>query len=504
MPSPRFVQRFHRLTQDAPLAPALAWRGQTFTYRDLLTLVQESRAGLEELRDGRPVCVSGHKSPFVVALLIACWEQGRPVLVPPADYAASVVDDLASRTGCGHVGALSPQDVAEVRWRELHPGSRAGTSPHRTDTFLMLTTSGSTGTPKVVLTSTIAVDAFIDWAQRRFSLSNSTVALNYAPLNFDLCLLDVWATLSVGGSAVLATPMETVSARPLSALIADQKVTLVQAVPLCFRTLADASSGPFPTVQDVLITGEAAGPAVARALPTLFPSADFANIYGCTETNDSFIHRATADELRRGTALPIGHPLPGVRARLVDENGQTVHGAGRGRLLVSSPYQAHGYLDPALTEERFLSAPDIDRIDGPLPATAGRYFRSGDVARRDEQGTCWLEGRDDHQVKVRGVRTSTTSVEDVLRSCPAVGDAAVIAVPHDLEGHTLHAVVETAAGPQRARLTTLTLRRVCAERLPAAVVPSSFAIADGPLPRTATGKIDRRSVERSLLQKGRL
>ena len=63
----------------------------------------------------------------------------------------------------------------------------------------MLTTSGSTGLPKIVPLTASGVDAFTDWAAEQFEIKPGTVVANYAPLNFDLCLLDIWTTLKHGG-----------------------------------------------------------------------------------------------------------------------------------------------------------------------------------------------------------------------------------------------------------------------------------------------------------------
>jgi len=503
MPSLRFVSKFHQVAKASPAAPALVWQGETRTYGELLDLVRPAREKVAALGDQGPICVPGGKSPDVIALLIACWEKERPVLLPSDKNAPAAIDDLAARAGCDHIAAVSRAGEF-LAWRKP-PAECAvptGGLSFPADMLLMLTTSGSTSSPKVVLTSSSGIDAFIDWARDRFRLSGNTVALNYAPLNFDICLLDVWATLAVGGCVVLVEAAEAVSAESLSRLISVHGVTLTQAVPFFFRTLADAAAGPFQTVRDVLITGEAAGSATVRALPTLFPAAAVTNVYGCTETNDSFIHTATSEELAKGDVLPIGRPLPGVQVRLVTRDGGVVDGAAQGRLLVSSPYQVHGYLEAALTQTQFLPDPDPDCHDegGSMPSPTRPFFDSGDIASRDEDGVYWFEGRNDHQVKVRGVGISTTSVEDALRSCPGVEDVAVIAVPDDIDGHALHAVIEAAPSSGRTRLTSLVLRRVCVECLPAAVMPASFTIVEVPLPRTSTGKIDRKSVEDAVLR----
>ncbi|WP_342238492.1 AMP-binding protein [Inquilinus sp. OTU3971] len=243
----------------------------------------------------------------------------------------------------------------------------------------------------------------------------------------------------------------------------------------------------FAATRHVLFTGDRMPPASLAALPRLFPAAEFHNIYGCTETNDSFIHTV---DLAAGVEapLPIGSPLPGVDALILDAEGGLVEGMGRGELVVSTPFQTPGYLDPTLNGAKFLA---IGRGGSPRI-----FFRSGDIVRRREDGALMLEGRKDFQVKVRGTRINLQEVEQTLLDHEQVMEAAVVAVPDDLAGNRLHAVVRRRG----AGLNSLVLRRYCALRLARAAIPSSIEIVDVALPRTSTGKVDRRRILHSQLE----
>ena len=137
-----------------------------------------------------------------------------------------------------------------------------------------------------------AVERFVAWASERFGIGPGTAVLSYAPLNFDLCLLDIWTTLARGGRVVLVDSDQSIHAGTVLDLIAHHRVSVVQAVPMFFRLLIDGarSSGrALPEVAHVIFTGDAIPIATLTELPRLFPAAPY-NIYGCTETNDSFIH----------------------------------------------------------------------------------------------------------------------------------------------------------------------------------------------------------------------
>ena len=270
--------------------------------------------------------------------------------------------------------------------------------------------------------------------------------------------------------------------------IADHQVTVVQAVPMCYRLLVDAAADQSTSVDSVrhaIFTGDHMPPRCLAQLPGLFPRSRLYNIYGCTETNDSFIYEVDLAAMPDG-AVPLGTPLPGVQVLIAGDDDDVVTGEGRGELLVATPFQTAGYLehDGGTRTDKFVDRPDGDRT---LP-----YFRTGDIVRRDAGGHVHLEGRNDFQVKVRGTRVNTAEVEQALLEHDGVLEAAVIAVPDPLAGHLLHSVVQRAPA---SSVNSLVLRQHCAERLPKAAVPSVVRLVDEPLPKTSTGKVDRKALD---------
>ncbi|WP_210589305.1 AMP-binding protein [Streptomyces sp. GESEQ-35] len=465
--------------QLTPYATALVWRDEEIGYGALLRRAERERARLAGLPGDEPVAVPAVKSPGTVALVLACLLERRPVLLPAATLGPDALDRLHEQAGVRHV--LRPCDDPPP------PGTDAPRppAPSAGRPALLLTTSGSTGAPKIVPLDADAVDAFTGWAAEAFGIGPGTTVLNYAPLNFDLCLLDVWTTLAHGGRVVLVDPDHALDGPRLLGLLTRHQVRVVQAVPMFFRLLADAADAAgtvLPAVRHAMFTGDAVpGPLLAR-LPGLLPGARLHNIYGCTETNDSFVHEVPAAAAAGGGPLPLGRPLPGVDALVVTDEGTVLAGPGTGELLVSTPFQTRGYLGAAAAARVFV----------PHPARGGapgrRYFRSGDLVRRHPDGSLTLQGRTDFQVKVRGVRVNAQEVEHVLLGHDEVTEAAVLALPDPVAGRLLHAVVRRAPG---SGLNSLTLRGHLARRLPRAAVPSGLRIVDDPLPRTSTGKVDR-------------
>jgi len=497
LPSRSFVESFSTNVELFPDARALVWRGEPVSYRELNDRALRARTQLGAANIGAaPIGLQSSKSPDSIALVLACLMDQRSFLLPSATLPEHTLRELFLRAGCA--GVLTAPDPSSSRysWTVL-PGTdstrhdRGATdrtrsfSPDPEAVTFMLTTSGSTGLPKIVPLSEGAVDRFTDWAGTQFELCPGRSVLNFSPLNFDLCLLDIWATLKHGGCVVLVEPTRATSGEYLRDLLIRHEVELVQAVPMFYQLLTRVNrdnTTEFGSVRHAVITGDSIEPRCLTQISGLFPNARLYNLYGCTETNDSLLHEIDPTDLPTG-ALPLGDPLPDVRALLVDEDGTIQNGPGIGELYVSTPFQTSGYLDFSHSASRFVAHPE--------EADELRYFRTGDLVHRHEDGSLTLEGRKDFQVKVRGVRTNIEEVERVLRMHPDISEVAVVAVPDLIAGHLLHAEMRRVPG---SAPNSLLLRQFCADHLPLTAIPSTFHIADDPLPRTSTGKLDRRMV----------
>jgi acyl-coenzyme A synthetase/AMP-(fatty) acid ligase len=472
---------------------ALVWHDQKITYGELHRMAGGIAAHIRalELPQSQPVGILARKSPRAIALIIGCLMTGRRFVLPSADLGETTLKALFEQAGCSRI--LSP----DARMRETLPklaieligDGAAAVEPSfgdaSDDIGFMLTTSGSTGVPKVVPLPVAAMDSFTDWACVKFGIRPGRTVLNYAPLNFDLCFLDIWATLKGGGCVVLVDQDYAVNGAYLRELLSSIEIHVVQAVPMFYRLLIDAAlpnGHRFGCVRHVIFTGDAMPPACLKALPELFPEARFYNIYGCTETNDSFIHEVDPVMAPTGP-VPIGQPLPGVDALIIDEEEAVVDGSGVGELLVSTPFQTRGYLGDGLNKGKFSV-----RGGG---ASARIYFRSGDLVRRHADGSITLEGRKDFHVKVRGVRVNTEEIERIFLEHGGVLEGAVIALPDPVAGCRLHAVIRRRQG---SGLNSLHLFQHCARKLARAAIPSTIIVADEALPKTSTGKIDRRQI----------
>ena len=231
------------------------------------------------------------------------------------------------------------------------------------------------------------------------------------------------------------------------------------------------------------MAGEPLLPADVRRWRAVFGDrVELVNFYGPSETTMiKLFHRVRPEDAEAKT-IPVGQPMPGCRALVVDDKGEPCPPGRIGEIYIRTPYRSLGYLNqPERTAEVFIRNPWSDRPDDIV-------YKTGDLGRLREDGSFEVIGRRDHQVKIRGIRVELAPIEERLREHPAVAEAAV-ADRTDIQGNkflcawvALRAEVETGRLAEHLRAA-----------LPEAMIPSAWVVLAA-LPRTLSGKVDRKAL----------
>ncbi|MER7722425.1 amino acid adenylation domain-containing protein [Streptomyces sp. NPDC096323] len=338
-------------------------------------------------------------------------------------------------------------------------------------------TSGSTGLPKGVGVTHADITALA--ADRTWGDGAADAVLMHSAYVFDASTFEIWAPLLNGGRVVVA-PEGALQPAVLRDLAVQDGVTAAFLTTALFNVIAETDPGALGLMRLTACGGEAAAPGVLQRLAAAHPGTDFLNIYGPTETTTF----ATLHHVRPGDASmgvpPIGRPLDGMRAYVLDTALRPVPPGAEGELYVAGPGVARGYLGrPGLTATRFVA--------DPFAGTGARMYRTGDLVRRDPDGTLHHVARADQQIKLRGHRIEPAEIEEALRTHASVRAACVL-VREDLPGdRTLTAYVVPAPGhtPDPELLAAHVGRQLPAYMVPAAVQPLDA------LPLTPNGKLDR-------------
>jgi len=240
--------------------------------------------------------------------------------------------------------------------------------------------------------------------------------------------------------------------------------------------------GHLPLLRTVLFAGEVFPVKYLRRLMEQLPHATFHNLYGPTETNVCTSYEVPPLAPDRVAPIPIGKAIDNVDVFAVDEDGRRVAPGEIGELCVRGSTVMRGYWADAERSARSLAAvPAADPLGDPV-------YRTGDLVRVDEHGDYDFLGRRDAQIKSRGYRIELGDVEAALYAHSSVIECAVTAVPDELVTNRLKAYVVL-----RDDCTEAELLGACAQRIPSYMVPEILEIRDE-LPKTATGKTDRRAL----------
>jgi amino acid adenylation domain-containing protein len=464
---------------------------QAMTYAELDAAVRRARRALARrgVRPGDRVVVPTARSAHLAIGVLATLGLGAAVapvdLDGPRERGLRLVAEIDPKLVLtGHdVRPVAQRGVPEVPLATVVDeggGTDARTAPRPEDLAYALPTSGSTGHPKVVAVPHAALANRIRWAQRRYPIGPGDTVLQLSSLAFDFSFWELLAPLCAGATVAIAP--EQVEAEPdaLADVIDATGTSVVHFVPsLLAEFLAAERASCLERVRLVLSGGEALTAEVARRLRTVTPAQVF-NQYGPAEACvDALFHEVGERDLA-GDSVPIGLPIDGVAATVLDERGAP--GAEAGMLALAGACLAWGYVGrPAATAEAFVPNPD-----GPPGA---RMYRTGDRVRRRADGVLEFLGRMDDQVKIRGVRVEPAEVEGALVGHPSVRYAAVVAASGP-DGPSLVAHVVCGAGGEPDEL-----RAYLADRLPAAAVPTRF-VRHTSLPRLGSGKVDRGALSR--------
>ena len=345
-------------------------------------------------------------------------------------------------------------------------------------------TSGTTGIPKGVMVPHAGVHGLVCdpifsvlRADRRMA-STSTFA-------FDAATFEVWGALLNGACVVEAPPECLRSPQVFSNFVQSRRIDGAFLTTSIFHALGTRQPEAFAGLECLVIGGEACDPVVARqVLASGQAPTRLINGYGPTET----VTFATAQvlDLRDLEHLraPIGRPISGRTAYIVDEKGEIAPFGVEGELMVGGDCVSLGYLnDPATSAAKFIADPFGGR-------PGGRLYRTGDICRMSADGTIDFLGRADDQVKVRGYRVELQGVAALLRQLPGVADAVVLPRKNRLGGVEPEAFL---AGDQR--YSPAEFRRQVASLMPDYMQPSVLHWVER-IPWTATGKVDRNALLR--------
>ncbi|GLZ31526.1 hypothetical protein Lesp02_37140 [Lentzea sp. NBRC 105346] len=435
-----------------PDAVALRAIDGTLTYRELDASANRLAHDLVNrgVRPGDLVGVCLPRDSRLIIALLGVLKAGAAYVPIDPGYPSERIQFMLADAAAP---VLISDDTYALSGNDSRPHVPVGSD----DLAYTIYTSGSTGRPKGVLIEHRQTVAMLEWAVRVFPSEVLAETLAGTSVCFDLSVFEIFAPLVCGATVTLA-PNDTLDL--IHSPSSFGHVTLIDTVPSVGRELLAAGAIP-ASVRMINLAGEPLPPDLVRDLRGYRVN----NLYGPSEDTTYSTWVATDPAHDR---TPIGRPVDGTQAHVLDAQLRPVPLGAAGELYLSGLGVTRGYhARPGLTAERYL----------PNPFGPGRMYRTGDLVRWRTDGHLDYLGRADHQVKIRGYRIELGEIETALREQESVTEAVVVALDQRLVAYVA-GTVDTAA-----------LR----SRLPGHLIPNQVITLDT-LPLTPNGKVDRKAL----------
>ncbi|MFI8458161.1 4-hydroxyphenylpyruvate dioxygenase [Kitasatospora sp. NPDC085464] len=468
-----------------PARVAVEMDGVAWTYDRLLDRARRFSALLDatEVGDGDVVLVRMARSPEAVAVMLGTLMSGAAYLPVepgvPHERLRTIVEQARPRLAVGtEPSELPPSAPVWVPPSEAFtapPADPPAAAPSGRGSAYLIFTSGSTGTPKGVVVSRAALSWHAETTASAYDLRPDDRVLHATSLGFDVAAEEIWPTLAAGATlVVLPTELGSTGFEEFTERLADSDVTVCNLPASYFAGWAPTRSDlptRLPHLRLVVVGSEQLPAAPARQWLADPRSPRLINAYGLSEATVTSITCELTPEILSNGQVPLGTPLDGMRAEVVDRDLRPVRAGEPGELLLSGPGLAEGYLgDRELTDSRFIT-----RSGG---QDAERWLRTGDIVRETD-GLLVFHGRSDDQLNIAGRRIEPGEVVHALLSATGARDARVV----ELEGQLVACLVGLA------EIDEAGLRTRLAASLPAHMIPGRFLHFDA-LPTAAGGKVD--------------
>ncbi|MFC5286433.1 amino acid adenylation domain-containing protein [Actinokineospora guangxiensis] len=412
----------------------------------------------------------GERLAFMLA------DAGAQVVVTNAEFAERLASEAYHLVRIdADAEAIAAHDGAALE-RTAGPGNLA----------YVIYTSGSTGKPKGVMIEHRSYAHHSYLIAEAFGITGEDRVALLSALTFDAAMEQVAGTLATGATLIVSDPVFW-TPEDLPAHAAAHGATVMELTPAYYREIMAGKPQGLSTLRLVNVGSDVVTVDDVNLWSDSGLPGRFVCNYGPTEaTITSVLHWPVPADLTgdRAAAMPIGLPIPGTRAVIVDADLRPVPLGVPGELCLGGVRLARGYLDrPELTADRFVPDPDGDGT---------RLYRTGDLVRHRPDGTIAFLGRIDQQVKIRGFRIELGEIEAALVRHPAVREAVVVA----------RGVAGAAPGDKRLCAYLVcpdgdpgigALREHLRDLLPEYMVPSLWTTLPE-LPMTASKKIDRKAL----------
>ncbi|MCR8844949.1 amino acid adenylation domain-containing protein [Paenibacillus sp. SC116] len=476
-------QQFEQLVERIPDRLALECSDEQMTYGELNQKANQLAHTLRNggIRADSIVAIMAKPSLEMIIGVLAILKAGGAYLpidpATPAERVSVLLRDSGTRWLLTHLDQIPELSftgsLLSLADSELYASDRSNLPLINGPEHLcvVLYTSGTTGTPKGVMIEHRHVVSYTNMFIDHFHMSPIDRVLQQASLAFDNSIEEILIALLSGASLFVINKFEFLDMQHITEWLRKKEITVISTTALMVNELSQH-------LRDhklrLIISG---GDALKSSYISNLANVQVYNTYGPTETTIcSTAYLCLGVE---GEMVPIGTPFNNEQVWVLDRYRNVVPIGVVGELFISGAGVTRGYLNrPDLTAEKFVEHPF-------LPDT--KMYRTGDLVRWLADGNLEFIGREDQQVKLRGLRVELGEIESILMMNDSVKEALVMVREEQKLGKYLVAYMVLENGNREEN----GLREYLMERVPSYMIPAAFVILDK-IPLNQNGKVDRK------------
>ncbi len=450
---------------------------KTLTYSELNKQANRIANALiaKGVKVGDIVAFALPRKSYLIATMFGILKAGAAYLPIDPDYPQDRIDYMLSDSNAKI--CISNKNIDEFLMHEAQ-NNPVVESKGRNFCYCIYT-SGSTGNPKGTLLTHSNVVNYVD--NNNNNVAHKIIKNDYkrivsvTTVGFDIFVTESLLPLVNGLEILLANEEQAKFQNELNSLLEIYPADVLQTTPTKMKSLiVDATQLNYlQTIQAIVLGGEALDKTLVEKLMAL-TNAKIFNIYGPTETTVW----STNTAIFSAEDITIGQPIANTQIHIVDKHMNLVPIGVAGELCITGDGVGAGYLNrPELTAEKF--------IDNPFGE--GKLYKTGDLAYWREDGNIAYVGRNDFQVKIRGLRIELGEIENAICGIDGILQAVVV-VRKNNEGRQLICAFYTGV-----ELEAKDIRAHIGKKLPKYMLPHIFTRLDE-MPLTSSGKVNRKAL----------